>query len=172
MSVVKLPIIVDLSVHQVKPECMEDYLQQAGEQLVQVAEDSEIPVKLLGSWITIIGTQLDQASKERTHRPSSNLGFCSRLCLATLEIKCKTRFGMETLASRPLPHTHTHAHFRMHTHTPIFSTPSPSAHIWQYTGFDKVEETAAKLKNNKVSLSLPLHRTQSTALLCFIVAME
>ena len=49
--------------HQVKPECMEDYLQQAGEQLVQVAEDSEIPVKLLGSWITIIGTQLDQASK-------------------------------------------------------------------------------------------------------------
>ena len=52
--------------HQVKPECMEEYLQLTGEQLVQVSEDSEIPVKLLGSWITIIGTQLDQASKGTT----------------------------------------------------------------------------------------------------------
>jgi len=43
---------------------MEKYLQQAGEHMIHASENPEIPVKLLGSWTTIIGTQLDQASKD------------------------------------------------------------------------------------------------------------
>ena len=43
---------------------MEEYLQKAGEHMIRASENPEIPVKLLGSWTTIIGSQLDQASKE------------------------------------------------------------------------------------------------------------
>jgi len=63
---------------------MEAYLRQSGEHMIRASENPEIPVKLLGSWTTIIGAQLDQAT-----------------------------------------------------------------HIWQYTGYDKVSETAEKLNNDK-----------------------
>lgn len=53
-----------VSVHHVWPSCMEEYLRQAGEHMIRASENPEIPVKLLGSWTTIIGTQLDQASKD------------------------------------------------------------------------------------------------------------
>ena len=51
-------------VHHVRPQCMEEYLRQAGEHMIRASENQEIPVKLLGSWTTIIGAQLDQASKD------------------------------------------------------------------------------------------------------------
>jgi len=78
---------------------MEAYLRQSGEHMIRASENPEIPVKLLGSWTTIIGAQLDQAT-----------------------------------------------------------------HIWQYTGYDKVSETAEKLNNDKVSQDEPPNSSYSLLL--------
>lgn len=130
MSVVKLPIIVDLSVHQVKPECMEDYLQQAGEQLVQVAEDSEIPVKLLGSWITIIGTQLDQASKEASFICATFLKPGSPFQTLSCNFGENARQDLEW---KPWlqGHFHTHTHTLLHAykHTYLLHSITISSHL-------------------------------------------
>lgn len=63
---------------------------------------------------------------------------------------------------------YSHIYTCTYTHIPTpFTHVIPSAHIWQYTGFDKVEETAAKLNNNKVSLSPTVpNLLYITALLC------
>ena len=63
-------------------------------------------------------------------------------------------------------HIYTCTYTYAHIPTP-FTHIIPSAHIWQYTGFDKVEETAAKLNSNKVSLSpIVPNLLYITALLC------
>ena len=108
--------------HQVKPESMEEYLQQTGEQLVQVSEDSEVPVKLLGSWITIIGTQLDQASKGTTQ----TCAFHSRL--AALEKNARQHLEWEFLVQGCYTHVYTRTSTHAHTHTHTSLPPSPTSY--------------------------------------------
>lgn len=113
--------------HQVKPECMEEYLQLTGEQLVQVSEDSEIPVKLLGSWITIIGTQLDQASEGTTQTRA----FHSRL--VALE-KMQDNIWNENSWFKVAIHTYILTQLHMHVHIctrpyPLHSHHAISSHL-------------------------------------------
>ena len=107
---------------------MEEYLQQTGEQLVQVSEDSEVPVKLLGSWITIIGTQLDQASKGTTQ----TCAFHSRL--AALEKKMQDNIWngnswfKVAIHMYILAHLHMHIHIRTHPY-PLHPHHTISSHL-------------------------------------------
>ena len=74
--------------------------------------------------------------------------------------------GSRLLYTHIYSHSYTCTYTYAHAPTP-FTHITPSAHIWQYTGFDKVEETAAKLNSNKVSLSpIVPNSLYITALLC------
>lgn len=51
-----------LEMHRVKPDCMDDYLKEAGEHLIRVSENKDVQTELLGSWTTSIGPVQDQAT--------------------------------------------------------------------------------------------------------------
>ncbi|XP_002739910.1 protein NipSnap homolog 2-like [Saccoglossus kowalevskii] len=52
--------VYELQIHDVKPDCFEDYKAAAEQHLKNRHEDGNIPSKLFGSWITTFGHQ-DQA---------------------------------------------------------------------------------------------------------------
>ena len=52
----------ELQVHNAKPECLEEYIKETGENLLRVHESKDHLMELVGSWTTLIGSNTDQVT--------------------------------------------------------------------------------------------------------------
>ncbi|KAI6649800.1 Protein NipSnap-like protein 1-like [Oopsacas minuta] len=54
--------LFELIIHDVKPECESSYWPLVEKELTRISADKNLPVSLVGSWGTLVGKNLDQAT--------------------------------------------------------------------------------------------------------------